>query len=650
MVGAHRQKVLDSLPAATGVYQFKDRHGKILYVGKAVDIRARVRQYFSGSDSRGAKVRALVRRSTDVSYILTDTEFDALVLEANLIKQFKPAYNVMMKDDKSFPYIHLTADPFPRVVITRRFRAGSGNYWGPYTNLSAVKATVKFAAGLFGVRTCKLEIDGKRKYPKPCLDYHLKLCSAPCVSYVNSEDYAAQCRALGQFFDGRYAAVRELLEERMLKASQRQAYEQAARYRDLLRHLEKVVARTQVAGKPGDEMDAIGFTASGEDLMVLVLQVRDGRLVGDREFVMHNELNQTREEMLANFLKLYYFHPPNTPRELLLPFAPADFQLLADFLSLQKNRKVTLTLPRRGYKREILQMAATNTSERMRSYLLKAPRRKEPGEAARQLAEMLALPTPPQRIEGYDVSNIQGRQAAGAMVVFKDARPEPSEYRIFNIRLKTTPDDFAMMREVLRRRLLRMLTDERWSEVPDLILLDGGKGQLSSVLEVVEELSHDPAFSTEQTRALTQPRVVALAKREETIITAQPENGGLQFKETHLNETDPGLSLLIRVRDEAHRFCVKQHRRRRQRASVRSVLDDIAGIGPARRKRLLAHFGSTRKMREAGLEEIAKVPGVSLTLAQRIYAALLEESFMDIAVEEMKWKRTIHLKRITPKD
>jgi len=644
------EKVLSSLPAATGVYEFKDRHGRILYIGKAVDIRARVRQYFSGSDSRGGKTRQLVRSSTDVSYILTESEFDALVLEANLIKQFKPDYNVMMKDDKSFPYVHLTNERFPRVVITRRYRPESGSYWGPYTSLRSVRATVKFAAGLFGVRTCKLEIDGKRKYPKPCLDYHLKLCSAPCVDYVTREDYIARCQALSEFFNGKYVAVRELLEERMRKASQRQAYEQAARYRDLLRHLEKVEARTQVAGKPGDELDAIGFTTSGETLMVLVLQVRNGRLIGDREFVLQNELEQSRQELLANFLKLYYFHSTNSPRDILLPFAPADMNLITEFLSLQKKAKVALTLPRRGYKREILQMAATNARERLRSYLLKAPRRKEPGKAEDRLAELLGLPAPPQRIEGYDISNIQGRQAAGAMVVFKQGRPEPSEYRLFNIRLKATPDDFAMMQEVLRRRLLRMLTDERWAKVPDLILLDGGKGQLSAVMGLVEELARDPSFSTEQVELLAQPHIIALAKREETIVTAQPKDNGFEFTETHLSESDPGLSLLIRVRDEAHRFCLQQHRKRRQRAGVQGILDSVEGIGAVRRRKLLRHFGSTRRMREAGVDEIAKVPGISLTLAQRIYAALLEASFMDIAVEEMKWKTTIRLKRITPKE
>jgi len=644
------EKVLGSLPAATGVYQFKDRHGKILYVGKAVNIRARVRQYFSGSDSRGAKMRRLVRRSEDVSYILTDNEFDALVLEANLIKQFRPAYNVMMKDDKSFPYVHLTDELYPRLLTTRQYRPASGSYWGPYTNLNAVRSTVKFAAGLFGVRTCKLELDGKRTFPKPCLDYHLKLCTAPCMNYVGREDYAAQCRALAEFFDGKYAAVRDLLQERMEKASERQAYEQAARYRDLLRHLQQVVARTQVAGKPADELDAIGFCASGENLMILVLQVRDGRLIGDREFVMQNELEQTKADLLANFLKLYYFHPPNTPREVLLPFAAADSNLLADFLSLQKKAKVVLNLPRRGYKREILEMAAANAEERLRSYLLKAPRRKEPGEAAKQLAELLSLSAPPRHIEGYDISNIQGRQASGAMVVFRDGRPEPSQYRLFNIRLKTTPDDYAMMQEVLRRRLLRMLTDERWSEVPDLIVLDGGKGQLSAVLKVVEELSQDPSFSTEQSALLMQPRIIGLAKREETIVTAQQDDGELRFEEIHLDETDVGLSMLIGVRDEAHRFCLKQHRRRRRQASVRSLLDSIEGVGPARRKKLLRKFGSTGRMREAGAEEIAKVPGIGLALAQRVYAALLEESFMDIAVEEMKWKRMIRLKRIASKE
>jgi len=639
------EAMLRSVPHAPGVYQFRDARGKPLYIGKAVDLHDRVRQYCAGTDSRVQMVRRLMRKAEGVTFIVTDSEYDALVLEANLIKQFKPHYNTLLKDDKSFPYLKLTNEKFPRLVITRVFVPDQGTYWGPFTRVGALRATVRFIAGLFGVRTCALEIDGRKKYPKACLDYHLKLCTAPCVAYVSEKDYRAQCEALARFYSGHYGEVQAELQERMRAASEQLRYEQAAKYRDLLANLEKLVRRSRVVGKPGDDLDALGFTASGDHLLVVILQVREGRLIGSREFALDNSMEQTREALFADFLKQYYFHPPNIPGEILLPFRPEGEELLARFIAEKKGKALKFGVPRRGRKRELLEMAASNAEEKMRAYLVLAPKRREPGNAAGRLAEVFALEAPPRRIEGYDISNIQGKQASGAMVVFLDGLPESSEYRLFNIRLKETPDDFAMMREVVRRRLLRMLTDDRWADVPDVMLIDGGKGQLSAVLAVRDELAQDPSFSTEQQELLRWPRIIGLAKREETLVSHDPENG---FCEMKLDATDPGLSLLVSVRDEAHRFCLKQHRARRRKAAVHSLLDEVPGVGPVRRKRLMKRFGSLEKMRQAGAEEIAATPGVSLQLAQRIYAALLEDAFVDIAVEEARLRRRLRLRPVPP--
>ncbi len=655
---ARWKKILSAIPASCGVYEFKDARGKILYIGKALNLKSRVRSYFTDTRGNPPKVRRLLQRAADVTYIVTKNEFDALVLEANLIKQFKPHYNVLMKDDKSFPYIHLTREPYPRVVITRRYEPKRGEYWGPFTSMNEVRQAVKFVSGLFGVRTCKLEIDGKKFYDRPCIDYHLKLCTAPCTNYVTREEYLAQCQALSGFFGGRYGDVRRILEERMKTASANLAYESAARYRDLLRSVERVIHKTQVLGKPGDDLDALGVATFAEDQLVLVMQVRDGKLIGDQEFLLKNELGETQNSLLANFLKLYYFHPQNIPREILIPTPVDDATLLGQFLQKQKKGRVKLTVPERGYKARILELAEKNAAERMRRHKIRAERRAEPGEAERILQELFDLPAPPSRIEGYDISSIRGKHGTGSMVVFVNGKPEPKEYRLFSIRLKESPDDFAMMREVLRRRLVRMMTDEKWRAIPDLVLLDGGKGQVSAVLDVVKALTDDPSFSTEQKAPLAEIKFVGLAKAEEILIEApkddneadSSEGDGERFKEIKLDETNPALSLLVKVRDEAHRFCRKLHLARRQKTSYRSVLDEVGGVGPAKRKRLLAKFGSTGRMREAGVEEIAKVPGIGLALAQRIYAKLLEESFMDVAVEEMKWKRVIRLKRVTPKE
>ncbi len=650
------ESIISAIPESCGVYEFKDARKKILYVGKAVNLRARVRSYFTDSFIKSPKVRKLVERARDVSYILTKNEFDALVLEANLIKQFRPEFNVLMKDDKSFPYIHLTNEPYPRVVITRRYEPKRGEYWGPFTSLHHVRHAVRFVAGLLGVRTCKLEIDGKKFYDRPCIDYHLKLCTAPCVNYVSREDYLTQCKALSSFFMGKYGDVRKMLEERMKDASMKLAYESAAHYRDLLKSIDRVIQKTQVLGKPSDELDAIGICVFGDDLMALVMQVREGKLVGDREFVLKNELGETIKDILENFIKLYYFPPQNIPREILLPMEPTNLELLEKFLAMQKKGSVKILVPKRGYKSEILELAEKNAVERMRKYKIRGERKAEPGEAERILQDLFNLSVLPIRIEGYDISNIRGKQATGSMVVFINGKPDPKEYRLFNIKLKETPDDFAMMREVLRRRLVRMMTDEKWQAVPDLVLLDGGKGQVTAVLGVVRELQEDPGFSTEQKSHFNEIKFVGLAKAEEILIdTLENNDDGSEkcsegFREIKLDETNPGLSLLVKVRDEAHRFCRKLHLARRQKAVYHSALDEVEGVGQAKRKRLLAKFGSIAKMREAGVEEIAKVPGIGLNLAQRIYAKLLEESFMEIAVEEMKIKRVIRLKRVTPKE
>jgi len=655
---------LKELPNSPGVYQMKDKRGRVIYIGKALSLKNRVPTYFQASARHDPRIAQLVTRIADFDWIVVPTELDALMLESSLIRQFKPYYNTMLKDDKSYPYVKITVnEPYPRVTLTRRYLNDKAKYWGPLTNVTQVRSAVRFIANLFQLRTCKLELDGKEFMQKPCLDYHLKLCSGPCANLISRTEYRRLVMSAVDFFNGHYSRVRDELAQRMQESSEERQYENAARYRDLLAAVDKSFGRTRVVGRPGEDLDVIGLARSQDKACVLIMPMRDGRLVGDRKYVLNHRLEDSAEsDVLAGFIKLHYANPLNVPPEMVLPHEPQDAELLRQWLgrlrySAEKDmnsaesegqrsknaagatatdlptRSITFTFPQRGHKRELLAIAMRNAEERLHTVLLgdSGDFVVTPGQQA--LAEHLQLAEIPRRIEGYDIANIQGKQATGAMVVFTGGRKAPPEYRLFNIRLKDTPDDYAMLRETTGRRLKRLLTDPKWDTQVDLMMIDGGKGQLNCVRQVVEGLLGSPEYSADQRVKLESIKLCSLAKQEETIYHYGDDNGIIELK---LPPTDEALRLLVAVRDEAHRYGNAQHQRLRDKAMKLGVLDTIPGLGPIKRGALLAHFGSIKRIREATVEELAEVKGIAYHLAEHIRRYLDRDEELEEAKAEIK--------------
>jgi len=665
---------LKELPDSPGVYQLKDKRGRVIYIGKALSLKNRVVTYFQSGARYDPRIAQLVKRIADLDWIVVPTELDALMLESSLIRQFKPHYNTMLKDDKSYPYVKITVnEPYPRVMLTRRYLNDKAKYWGPLTSVTQVRSAVRFIANLFQLRTCKLELDGKEFMQKPCLDYHLKLCCGPCANYISRAEYRKLVMSAVDFFNGHYSRVRAELAQRMQQASEERQYENAARYRDLLAAVDKSFGRTRVVGKPGEDLDVVGLARSRDKACVLIMPMRDGRLVGDRKYVLNHRLEDSAEsDVLAGFIKLHYANPLNVPPEMVLPHEPQDAELLRQWLgrlrysaevdqdtslggatdgkqrkSGKRNgdkataqaedqaaaRRVVFTLPQRGHKRELLAIAMRNAEERLHTVLLGDSGDYVVTAGQRALSEHLQLAEIPRRIEGYDIANIQGKQATGAMVVFIGGRKAPQEYRLFNIRLKDTPDDYAMLRETVSRRLRRLLTDPKWDAQLDLMMIDGGKGQLNCVRQVIEMMLSSPDYSAEQREKLEAIKLCSLAKQEETIYHYGDDSGILELK---LPPTDEGLRLLVAARDEAHRYGNAQHQRLRDKAMKLGVLDTIPGLGPIKRGALLAHFGSIKRIREATAEELAEVEGIARHLAEHIRKYLDRDEELEEAKAEIK--------------
>jgi excinuclease ABC subunit C len=692
---------LRELPEEPGVYQMKDKRGKIIYVGKALNLKNRVTTYFQAGAENDRRIRYLVRKIEDVDWIVVPTELDALMLESSLIRQFKPYYNTSLKDDKSYPYIKITTnEAYPRVMLTRRYLNDGGKYWGPMTNVRQVRSAVRFIAGLFQLRTCKLELDGKKFVQKPCLDYHLKLCSAPCVNYIDREEYRKLVRFAVDFFNGNYGRVVAELKRRMTESAAGKEYEAAARYRDLIAAAEKSFDRTRVIGRPEENMDVIGVARSEARACVLVMPVRDGRLVGDRKYILDHRMEDD-EDVLSNFIKLHYANPLNVPKELVLPWEPTDCDVLQQWLgrlyaqaeretesidravgvaparhsrkkgketegalssssvdgqeteksggieegragatpTVKSNTIVKFNVTPKGHKREIVEIAMRNASERLHTDLLESPEEFVISDGQRALFEHLRMLEMPRRVEGYDIANLHGKEATGAMVVSIGGRRAPREYRLFNIRLKQTPDDFAMLRETLIRRLNRLVGDPKWDTDVELIMIDGGKGQLSAAKDAVNALLADPTLSVEQKDKVERIKLCSLAKQEE-LVYHYAEDGSVE--ELRLERTDPGLRLLVDLRNEAHRYGNLQHQRLRDKKMKLSVLDTIPGVGEIKTRALLQHFGTVKALREASIEELAQVPGVSVVLAKQVRRYLdrdaeLEEG-KNVLRREMKFR------------
>ncbi len=600
--------ILKNLPTGPGVYIHKDADGHILYIGKAVNLRSRVRSYFQ-KNVDSYKTLHLRQRISDVEVISTDSELEALLLEMTLIKKHRPHYNIRLKDDKRYPYIKVHwADPYPKVTVTRRMVRDGSRYFGPYTSVWAVHQTLDLLRRIFPYLTCDRTITGNDA--RACLYYDIKLCTAPCIGAVSKDEYRAMIAQLMDFLEGRSDAIIRELERNMQAAAKELDFEAAALYRDQLQAIDKVVAKQKVIAAAGTDQDVIAFAREEGDACVQVFFIRHGKLIGREYFLLEGTDEASDEEVLQDFVTQFYDEAAHIPKEVLLPNEVEEARIIEAWLKQKRGQKVTMQVPQRGKKRDLVQMAAKNARDTLATLRQQwASDRSRYVTAMDELQQALALPTPPARIEGYDISHTQGRLTVGSMVVFVQGVPYKQDYRRFNIRTVTN-DDYGAMREVLRRRFERYrdsvageLTDPAqigrrkketaWTLLPDLLLIDGGKGQLAVAQEVLAEFG----LSDEVPLA-------ALAKQEEELYVPGRE---LPIR---LPPRSEGFYLVQRVRDESHRFANQGHRKRRSKVGTASILDGVPGVGPKRRKLLLEHFGSLDELRKATAEEIASVPGI----------------------------------------
>ncbi len=612
------QATLRKLPDRPGVYLMKDARGEVLYVGKAQSLRNRVRSYWQKQAPGGFgdlhRIRAVIDRVADVEWTLTDSVSEALLLEANLIKRYRPRFNVRLKDDKSYPYIKITlADDFPRVERTRKLPDDGSRYFGPYASASSVDESMNLIRRLFPFRTCTIAIrDGERALARPCLLYHIKRCQGPCIGAVSRHDYRADIAQVELFLEGRQDAVVRALRAEMEAASERLEFERAGSLRDKVRSIERTMEAQKMAAFARTELDLVALARQDNQAAVQLFVVRNGAMVGRDVFLLDAPHDIPDQEVLASFLQQYYTRATAVPPTVLVPLVMGEAPELEAFLASRRGGAVHLHVPRRGEKRELLELATRNATETLaREHARWLADHGKTLAALEELAAALGLSGPPMRIECYDVSTLQGRETVGSMVVFEEGRPRSGEYRRFRIRtVSGGPDDYASHQEVLRRRFRGSRAgdegseeERRWS-MPDLVVIDGGRGQVSAALAVLTELG------------LGDLPLVGLAKeREELFLPGHPEP-------VLLPPTSPALYLVQRLRDEAHRFAITYHRDLRAKRAVHSAFDDLPGVGPRRRAALLRVFGSLKRVREAPVEQIAAVPGIGPSLAARIKETL----------------------------
>ena len=593
------QAKLENLPAKPGVYLMKDRFGKIIYVGKAKSLRNRVRAYFQDTFPYHPKVSALVSKISDFDILATDSEMEALILEANLVKEYKPRYNVNLKDDKRYPYLKVTDEPFPRVLVVRRVKKDRGRYFGPYTNVKAMRHTLRILRRIFPVRSCNWALPSNRKI-KLCLDYHIKRCLGPCEDKVSREDYGEIIRNVLLFLCGKNRALMDHLQDRMNQYSGDEEFEKAAHVRDQIQALESVMEKQKVADTEKADRDIIAFARNKKDVSVVALQIREGVLIGRQNFHLTALSDTTDSEILSTFLRQYYMHSLVIPPQIILATEVQDQQMIQTWLSSKREGKVKIIVPQRGEKVKLLDMATYNAQLSLDELLLqRSEAKKRIRPAVRALERDLYLSVPPRKIAAFDISNLGSRDAVGCLVFFEDGQPKKGQYRRFGIKTVEGQDDFAMMAEVVRRYFTRLAEDKK--EYPDLVLVDGGKGQLSSTIETLRRLR------------IKDQSVVALAKRLDEVFLPEKSDPLMVPKGS------ASLKLLQRIRDEAHRFAVEYHRKVRKKRTIKSELDEIPGVGPVRRKILLKRFGSVEKIKAADLEELLKVDGIHRRVAESIY-------------------------------
>jgi excinuclease ABC subunit C len=598
---------LKTLPTTPGVYLMKDARGDVIYVGKAMSLRSRVRSYFQAGAETERRTRSWVGEIDDFEVIRTATESEAFLLEDTLVKRHQPAHNARLRDDKRYPYLKITAEPFPRILVVRRRFDDDARYFGPYTSAKSMRATLKLAQKVFPIRTCSLDLPLKTPR-RPCLNYHIGRCLGPCAELVGPEEYGAMVDRAAMLFEGRVTGLIAGLRAVMRKAAGAQQFERAAHLRDQIEALQRSLERQSVVLPDTIDRDVLGLVVGDERASVQVLLVRGGRLAGRESYPLRAPTDTPEDEILSAFLTQYYANASSVPREILLPLGIEETDRLEAWLSGLRGRRVHVRVPQRGEKRRLVEIANDNARFAMKGERRDEAVRKEEAAALVELAEALSLSTFPQRIEAYDISNTQGGEATGSMVVFEGGRPRRDAYRRFRIQRVEGPDDYGMMAEVLIRRFRRGLAElsdpavrrAKFSELPDLLLIDGGKGQLNVAVEVLRNANIEGI------------EAIGLAKRHEEVFRPG------QSEPLILEADSPALLLLRRVRDEAHRFAVSYHRKLRAKRSLASVLDEIRGVGPRRKSALIRAFGSVARIAHASADEIAERGHIPRELAERI--------------------------------
>lgn len=610
------EEELKKLPAQPGVYIMHDARDEIIYVGKAVSLKNRVRQYFQSSRGKTAKIEQMVSRIARFEYIITDSELEALVLECNLIKEHRPRYNTMLKDDKAYPYIKVTVgEDFPRVMFSRTMKKDKSKYFGPYTSAGAVNDTVDLIHKLYRLRTCSRNLPRDIGKERPCLNYHIKQCDAPCQGYISKEEYGRSVEEALDFLNGRYGKLLGILEQRMTEASERMDFEKAIEYRELLNSVKKVAQKQKITSSSMEDRDIIAMAKDDMDAVVQVFFVREGKIIGRDHFHVTIGAAEDDRQILTGFVKQFYSGTPFVPRELWMQTEPEDSEIIVKWLGAKRGQKVKIIVPQKGQKERLVELAQKNAA-----LVLSQDKEKIKREELRTIGAMNQIGSiigldHVRRIEAYDISNTNGLESVGSMVVYEDGKPKRSDYRKFKIRSVKGPNDYASMKEVLTRRFTHGMEEAKelkedgmdeklgsFTRFPDLLMMDGGRGQVNIALEVLNELG------------LAIP-VCGMVKDD------NHRTRGLYYNnvEMPIDRHSEGFRLITRIQDEAHRFAIEYHRSLRGKGQVKSILDDIPGIGQARRKALMRRFKSLEAVKEAAVEELMEVPGMNRKSAQSVY-------------------------------
>ncbi len=603
-MGFNIEEELRKLPGKPGVYLMHDARDEIIYVGKAVSLKNRVRQYFQSSRNKGLKIEQMVPQIARFEYIVTDSELEALVLECNLIKEYRPKYNTMLKDDKAYPFIQVTVqEDYPRVLFARRMKKDKSRYFGPYTSAGAVKETIDLVRKLYHLRSCSKKLPADQGKERPCLYYHIHQCKAPCQGWIAPEEYRKQIDQALSFLEGNFQEVLRELTAKMEQASEELRFEDAAEYRDLIESVRRIGEHQKITGSSGTDRDVVALAVDRDDAVAQIFFIRDGKLIGRDHFYLRVAAGEERSDILQSFLKQFYAGTPFIPKELMLSDEVEEREILEEWLGRKRGQRVYIRVPKKGTKEKLVELAQHNAQ-----IILNQDRerlKKEEGRtigAVKEIGKWLHM-EPPERIEAYDISNISGFQSVGSMVVYEKGKPKRADYRKFRIKSVEGPNDYASLEEVLSRRFRRGLEEDKgFEKLPDLIMMDGGRGQVNVALEVLKNLG------------LSIP-VCGMVKDD------SHRTRGLYFdnKEIPIDRNGEGFHLITRIQDEAHRFAIEYHRLLRSKGQVHSVLDDIPNIGPGRRRELMRHYRSLEEIKNAELEELRNLPSMNERSARSVY-------------------------------